>query len=112
MDIPVSLYEAARVDGASALQRFFHITIPSLSRITYMVVTLGTIWSFQVFDIVYQMTRGGPGTATVTLVLTIYNAAFKEYSMGYASAIALLMLFFILIISILQKILMKDENGE
>ena len=91
MDIPRSLYEAAEVDGANAFQRFFKITLPGLSSVTFLVVTLGTIWSFQVFDLVYTMTGGGPGTSTVTLVLTTYNAAFKEYNMGYASAVAMLM---------------------
>jgi multiple sugar transport system permease protein len=112
MDISVSLYEAARVDGANAIQRFVYITVPSLKKITYMVITLGIIWSFQVFDIVYTMTKGGPGMATMTLVLTVYNAAFKEYSMGYASAIALLMLFFVLALSIVQKRLMGEGNEE
>jgi multiple sugar transport system permease protein len=112
MDIPITLYEAARVDGATGIQRFFYITIPSLKRVTYMVVTLGTIWSFQVFDTVYVMTKGGPGMATITMVLAIYNAAFKEYNMGYASAIALLMFFFILILSIAQKYLMREGSEE
>ena len=112
MDISVTLYEAARVDGASGIQRFFHITVPSLKKITYMVITLGTIWSFQVFDTVFIMTKGGPGMSTITMVLTIYNAAFKEYNMGYASSIALLMLFFILLLSIGQKLLMRDGSEE
>lgn len=59
MDIPRSLYEAAEVDGANAFQRFFKITLPGLSSVTFLVVTLGTIWSFQVFDLVYTMTGGG-----------------------------------------------------
>jgi multiple sugar transport system permease protein len=112
MDIPVSLYEAARVDGAGGIQRFFYITLPSLRHITYLIVTLGTIWSFQVFDLVYTMTGGGPGMATVTLVLTTYRVAFKEYNMGYASMIALLLLFLILIISTLQKRFMRDGSGD
>ena len=58
MDIPRSLYEAAEVDGANAFQRFFKITLPGLSSVTFLVVTLGTIWSFQVFDLVYTMTGG------------------------------------------------------
>ena len=106
MDIPRSLYEAAEVDGANAFQRFFKITLPGLSSVTFLVVTLGTIWSFQVFDLVYTMT-GGPGTSTVTLVLTTYNAAFKEYNMGYASAVAMLMFVFVLAVSGLQKLLLK-----
>ena len=81
--------------------------LPGLSSVTFLVVTLGTIWSFQVFDLVYTMTGGGPGTSTVTLVLTTYNAAFKEYNMGYASAVAMLMFVFVLAVSGLQKLLLK-----
>ena len=110
MDIPRSQYEAAEVDGATAVQRFFRITLPSLKSVTYLVVTLGAIWSFQVFDLVYNMTGGGPGTSTQTLVPTIYNAAFKEYSMGYASAVAMLMFAFVLLINALQKIFLKDKE--
>lgn len=112
MDIPSSLYEAAKVDGANALQRFLKITLPGLSNITFLVVTLGTIWSFQVFDLVYNMTGGGPGVSTITLVLTIYNAAFKEYSMGYACSVAILMFAFVLLISGLQKKLLKGGGFE
>ena len=107
MDIPRSLYEAAEVDGANAFQRFFKITLPGLSSVTFLVVTLGTIWSFQVFDLVYTMTVGGPGTSTVTLLLTTYNASFKLYNMGYASAVAMLMFVFVLAVSGLQKLLLK-----
>lgn len=110
MDIPRSQYEAAKVDGASPIQCFFRITLPSLKSVTYLVVTLGTIWSFQVFDLVYNMTGGGPGTATQTLVLTIYNAAFKEYSMGYASAVAMLMFLFVLLINAIQKIFFREKE--
>ena len=92
MDIPRSLYEAAEVDGANAFQRFFKITLPGLSSVTFLV---------------YTMTGGGPGTSTVTLVLTTYNAAFKEYNMGYASAVAMLMFVFVLAVSGLQKLLLK-----
>ncbi|WP_428769977.1 sugar ABC transporter permease [Treponema sp. HNW] len=103
LDIPSSLYEAAKVDGASQIQIFFNVTLPGLSEITYLVITLGTIWSFQTFDMVYTMTGGGPGLSTVSLVLTIYNTAFKEYNMGYASAIALLMFILVIIIQAAQK---------
>lgn len=111
LDIPVSYYEAAEVDGASALQKFRHITVPSLSHVIYLVITLGTIWSFQVFDMVYTMTNGGPGMSTVTLVLTIYNSAFKGFSMGYAAAIALLMFALVLIVQRLEaKLFDKEDN--
>lgn len=109
MDIPRDLYEAAKVDGANAVQCFFKITLPGLKNITYLVLTLGMIWSFQVFDLVYIMTGGGPGTSTITLVLTIYNAAFKEYNMGYASAVALLLFAFVLLLNMLQKRFFKED---
>lgn len=111
MGISKELYEAAEVDGATKTQQFFHITLPILKPITYFVVTLGIIWSFQVFDIVYVMTGGGPGRATQTLVMTIYNAAFQDYKMGYASSIAMLMLVCILIINFIQQQFFK-EKGE
>lgn len=110
MDIPSSLYEAAKVDGASGTQQFFKITLPMLRPITYLAVTLGTIWSFQVFDLVYTMTGGGPGRSTITLVYTIYTSAFKEYNMGYSSAVSILMLVIILLVSAVQKALLRDKG--
>lgn len=111
MDIPTSLYEAATVDGAGEIRQFFSVTLPLLKPITYLVVTLGTIWSFQVFDLVYTLTGGGPGRATMTLVLTIYNSAFKDYKMGYASAVSMLLLVIALFISFLQKVVFREKDG-
>ncbi|MEG0878695.1 MAG: sugar ABC transporter permease [Oscillospiraceae bacterium] len=111
MDVPTSLYEAATVDGANSAQQFLKITLPILKPITYLVITLGTIWSFQVFDLVYTLTGGGPGRSTVTLVLTIYNAAFKEYKMGYASAISTFLLVIVLAVSMLQKFVLGDKSN-
>ncbi|MBS7174929.1 MAG: sugar ABC transporter permease [Clostridiales bacterium] len=110
MDIPRDLYEVARVDGASGIQQFLHITLPMLKPITYLVITLGTMWSFQVFDLVYAMTGGGPGTSTVTLVSTIYNAAFREYRMGYACAAAMLLFVIILIVSFIQRKFLNPKD--
>lgn len=110
MDIPTSLYEAAEVDGGSKWQQFLYITLPCLKPITYLVVTLGVIWSFQAFDMVYAMTQGGPGKSTYTLVYTIYNAAFREYRMGYACAVAVILFIFILIVNNIQKFFFKDTE--
>ncbi len=110
MDISVSYYEAAEVDGASKVQQFFHITLPGLRSITYLVVTLGIIWSFQAFDMVYAMTKGGPGKSTYTMVYTIYNAAFREYRMGYACAVALVLFVFILVVNNIQKLFLGREE--
>ncbi|MBQ2854476.1 MAG: sugar ABC transporter permease [Oscillospiraceae bacterium] len=111
MDIPKSLYEAARVDGANTYQQFFRITLPMLKPITSLVVTLGIIWSFQVFDLSYQMTGGGPGYSSVTIVMAIYNAAFKQYKMGYACAMAMLLLVIVLIINaVKQRVFGEKED--
>ena len=111
MDIPASLYEAATVDGAGAARQFFSITLPMLKPITYLVVTLGTIWSFQVFDLVYTLTSGGPGRSTMSLVLNIYNSAFKDYKMGYASMVSVLLLAVVLLVSMLQKLAFRQKDG-
>ena len=86
--IPQILYDAAKVDGASAWRRFIHVTLPMLSPTTLFVMVISLIGSFQVFDQALVMTNGGPGTSTTTLVLYIYQAGFQSYKMGYASAIA------------------------
>lgn len=111
MGISRDLFEAAAVDGATPLQQFWDITIPMLKPITYLVVTLGIIWSFQVFDLSYLMTGGGPGKATVTLVMSIYNSAFKQYRMGYACAQAVFLLLVVVIINVIEnKVMNKKED--
>ena len=110
MGISKDLYEAAKVDGATSIQQFFKITLPMLKPITYLVVTLGIIWSFQVFDLAYLMTGGGPGRATVTLVMGIYNAAFKQYKMGYACAMAMLLLLIVVIINVIENLFFKERK--
>ena len=112
MGISKDLYEAAKVDGATSIQQFFKITLPMLKPITYLVVTLGNIWSCQVFDLAYLMTGGGPGRATVTLVMGIYNAAFKQYKMGYACAMAMLLLLIVVIINVIENLFFKERKGK
>lgn len=112
MGISKDLYEAAKVDGATSIQQFFKITLPMLKPITYLVVTLGIIWSFQVFDLAYLMTGGDPGRATVTLVMGIYNAAFKQYKMGYACAMAMLLLLIVVIINVIENLFFKERKGK
>ncbi|MCI9339157.1 MAG: sugar ABC transporter permease [Dorea sp.] len=112
MGISKNLYEAARVDGATNIQQFFKITMPMLRPITYLVVTLGIIWSFQVFDLSYQMTGGGPGRSTVTIVMAIYNAAFKQYKMGYACAMAMVLLIIVLVINAVENLAFKEKEAK
>ena len=92
------------------MQQFTKITIPMLKPITYLVVTLGIIWSFQVFDLSYLMTGGGPGKSTVTLVMGIYNSAFKQYRMGYACAQAMFLLVIIVVINVIEDKFLKKKR--
>lgn len=100
--IPAELYEAAKMDGANAFQRFKSITLPMLTPTTFFVSIMLTIACFKVFDLVSVMTNGGPGRATNVLVLHIYNTAFINYEFGYASAISMVLFLIVLVITIIQ----------
>lgn len=97
--IPRELYEAARVDGASALQEFRHITIPLLKRMIIIAVALDTIWQFRRFGLIYNMTLGGPGHVTEILSLYVYKQYFRYFNFEYASALAVVMAIIMLTIS-------------
>ena len=105
--IPNSLYEAAEIDGANAWRRFISVTLPMLRPTTFFVVIMLTINSFRVFDLVRVMTNGGPGRATTVLVHQLFLAAFHRFEFGYASAIALLLFFIVISITIVQFVLGK-----
>lgn len=100
--IPNYLYESAELDGANKIKQFFYITLPSLSPTLFIVVVLTIIGSFQVFDLVSVMTDGGPGRSTNVLVFRIYQEAFLNYRMGYASAMSIVLFLLIMIISFIQ----------
>jgi len=100
--IPVPLYEAARIDGASKWDEFRNITIPMLSPVLFFVLVISTIASFQIFTDVRVMTQGGPGTATYVIVYFIYQTAFEYLKMGYSSALAWLLFMIIFILTLLQ----------
>lgn len=100
--IPGELYEAAKVDGANAFQRFKSITLPMLTPTTFFVSIMLTIACFKVFDLVSVMTNGGPGRATNVLVYNIYNTAFINYEFGYASAISMVLFLIVLFITVIQ----------
>ncbi len=110
MNMSAEIREAAIADGANAVQRFFYITLPILKPITYMIITLGIIGSFQVFDLVYKMTGGGPGRSTYTVAYMIYMYAFQDKRIGSACALAVGLLVVILIIHMLQTLLFKEKD--
>ena len=101
--IPAMYYEAARIDGASASQQFWRITLPLISPTTFFVLTVATIFSFQIFALTTVLTDGGPRNATNTLVMYIYQSAFRNFRMGYASALAVVLFLIVLLFTVLQK---------
>lgn len=102
-DIPETLYEAARVDGATPGQQIRYITLPLLRPTIFYVVTMGLIGCFQVFDQVYIMTEGGPLKATLTTAYLLYKEAFVNFNMGYACAIAFVLATIIFLCTMVQK---------
>jgi multiple sugar transport system permease protein len=100
--IPVALYEAAAIDGASAWQKFRYVTLPLLTPATFFISVMLIISSFKIFDLIMVMTGGGPGRATNVLVIHTYNTAFIQYKYGYASAIAMVLFALVLAITIVQ----------
>lgn len=100
--IPPEYYEAASIDGAGALSRLRHITLPLLKPVFFVVIVLSLIRAIQVFDLVYVLTGGGPGTATQYMVQFIYQTAFDDRNYGIASAASLLLAIFLLILTLIQ----------
>ncbi|MEV6636398.1 sugar ABC transporter permease [Actinoplanes sp. NPDC051470] len=102
--VPASLTEAATIDGASPSARFFRIVLPLITPSIFFAVVLTLISSFQVFTQAYVLTGGGPGNATTTMVLYLYEQGFRFFNLGLASAIAWVLFLIILIITIVQFI--------
>lgn len=100
--ISAQLYEAATLDGATKRQQFWYVTLPQLRPTTFFVVVMLTIQCFKVYDQIYMITQGGPGTSTLVLVYHIYNTAFISWDLGYASAIAMVLFLLVLIVTIIQ----------
>lgn len=105
--ISQSLFEAAKIDGATAFQTFKNVTVPMLSPTIFFVVIITAISSFQVFDLIYLMTQGGPLDSTNVLVYAIYKNAFEYFNVGKASAIAYVLFTIILVLTLVQWNLRK-----
>lgn len=105
--IPRELYEAARMDGANAWQRFRNITVPSLRPTTFFITVMLTIGSFKVFDLILVMTNGGPGQSTLVLSQYIYTKGFVENQLGYASSISIVLFLICISITVVQFVVNK-----
>lgn len=108
--ISESLYEAAKVDGANAIQRFFNVTIPSMKKVILIAFTLTTIWTFNSFNIIFVLTGGGPIGATETMMLKIYREAFGKYDLGISSTLSILVFITLTIMSILYWKQLEKED--
>ena len=97
--IPTEIIEAAEMDGASAIKKFFHITLPYLKGVILVVITLMIIWNFNNFDIIWATTKGGPIYSTTTIGIYAYRQAFTQYEIGYAAAIGVIWLIVLLAFS-------------
>ncbi len=100
--LPQDVYEAADVDGANQITKFFKLTVPFLSPTTFFLVITSLISSFQVFAQIQIMTRGGPGTSTHVFVYYIYTSAFSFYRMGYAASMSWVLFIILFVITIIQ----------
>ena len=111
-DIPESLYEAASIDGATTWEKFWCITLPFLKPVTFFVITIGIIGTFQLFDQSYIFSNGsgGPDNATLTIVLLIYQYAFNSLDMGYALALTLILALVIMLATLIQRYFFREES--
>lgn len=105
--IPLELYESAAIDGASKWQSFSRISLPLLRRPAVFVIVVGTISAFKVFTPVYLMTDGGPADSTMVLVFYIFRSAFRYFQMGYASAMSVVLLVIVIVLTLIQFRLLR-----
>lgn len=106
--ISAQTIEAAIVDGANSIQRFFKVVLPMLAPTVFFVLTVSIIDSFKNFELIYAMTKGGPQNATNTLVYDVYLNAFVYYRVGYASSVAFVLLVFVGVLTIINFYIKKN----
>jgi len=102
-NIDENLYEAAAIDGASAVRQFFAITLPMLKPATFFVFVVSIIGAFQVFDLIYVLTNGGPANATTMMTYEVYRSAFQNFRMGMACAQSVVLFAFLLILTVVNR---------
>jgi len=110
--VPEDTLEAARVDGANPLQRWWHVTLPLLRPVTLYLIVLNTIGSFQVFELVFILTSGGPAGSSTVLVYEIYDLAFGQGRYGVAAALSLILLFIVTAFAVVQFRVIRTDTGE
>lgn len=111
-NVPKELLEAAEIDGANVFRRFWYVTMNFLRPTSVIITLLAAIWTFQSFDIVYLLTGGGPADATKILPVLIYVKAFWATRIGYAAAVGVLLMLFLVMLGALQLGLDRAFNGD
>lgn len=109
-NIPTSYLEAAQIDGASAAQRFFRITLPLLRPTSFMVILLGTLGAMKEFAMVQALNGGGPGTENMFMVQYIYQTGFQRAQIGYASAVSMVLMVILIVIALVQMRFDRRED--
>ena len=109
--IPTELYDAAKVDGAGAVRRFLDITLPLLKEVLVVVIVFRTIWTFNKFEEIYLLTRGGPGTSTFNLAVYAFEQATANLKLGVAAATGVVMLAFLFLSSAFYLRLVRQEDA-
>jgi multiple sugar transport system permease protein len=109
-DIPEELYEAASIDGARRRQQFLYVTLPQLRNALIFVVTVTTILAFRLFDQVWVMTRGGPLGSTNTMLVELVNVGYERNQIAQASGLAVVFFAIVLLLTLLQRRLIKEER--
>ena len=109
-DIPEDMVEAAKVDGASDRQAFFKVVLPSLRPTLFLVITLGLIGTWQMFDQVFIMSQGSPQNTTMTPAYLSYQASFLQGKWGQGAAISFILFFVIIVFALLQRLIMRERK--
>ncbi|WBB70355.1 sugar ABC transporter permease [Micromonospora sp. WMMD812] len=109
-NVPVALDEASTLDGASRWQRFRYVTLPMIKPTTFLVLTLGLIGSWQVFDQVYVMSQGDPAKTTLTPAYLSYRTAFRDFDYGSGAAISFVLFLIIIVLTLIQRRVMADRD--
>jgi multiple sugar transport system permease protein len=110
-NLPVQLDEAGMIDGANSWQRFWRITLPQLRPTLFLVMTLGLIGTWQVFDQIYVMSQGNPAKTTLTPAFLSYRTAFRDFDYGSGAAISFVLFLIIVLFTLLQRWLLRERSG-
>jgi len=110
--IPDELYEAAHIEGAGIWQKIWYVTLPRIRPIIAMMLIFGVIGALQIFELPFIMTRGGPGTATTTVVMRVYTLAFNSFRMDKATALSIVLFFGIMFLIIIQRRYFKEDPDQ